>query len=381
MTIVFFSNFMNVHQLPFCEELIKHIGADNFKFVATSRMASDRVQMGFEDMNVTRPFVIRAYEDEFSAKEAMRLAVESDVAIIGSSPVVYLKERMKNDKLTFRYTERLLKRGDWLMLHPSFIRSTYNYFLRYRKKNLYVLCASAYAKRDLMKCGFPGNKCYKWGYFPEMKYSSSFEEVFMKRDKLGNSGLSLLWVGRLIGWKHPEIAIDVAKQLKDDRVSFSMSIIGDGPLKKDLLKQIDSFKLEKEVKMLGAKSHEFVLDMMDKNDIFLFTSDKNEGWGAVLNEAMNSGCVVLADKSIGSVPFLINDGINGLTYSSKEEIATKVKMLDAGLLDMLKLREMAWNTINGEWNIVPATNNLIYLINCLLQGKKIDIEKGPCSYA
>ena len=32
---------------------------------------------------------------------------------------------------------------------------------------------------------------------------------------------------------------------------------------------------------------------MEKADIFLFTSDRREGWGAVANEAMNSACALV----------------------------------------------------------------------------------------
>ena len=34
---------------------------------------------------------------------------------------------------------------------------------------------------------------------------------------------------------------------------------------------------------------------MEQADIYLFTSDRNEGWGAVANEAMNSACAMVAD--------------------------------------------------------------------------------------
>ena len=55
---------------------------------------------------------------------------------------------------------------------------------------------------------------------------------------------------------------------------------------------------------------------MEKTGIFLFTSDRQEGWGAVLNEAMNSGCAVVASHLIGAVPFLKKKKKNGLVYSS-----------------------------------------------------------------
>lgn len=64
MTIAFFSNFLNHHQLPLCLEFIRNIGKDNFRFVACERIEDERVQMGYEDMNVKYPFVLRAYESE-----------------------------------------------------------------------------------------------------------------------------------------------------------------------------------------------------------------------------------------------------------------------------------------------------------------------------
>lgn len=39
MTITFFSNFLNSHQLPLCEAIIERIGVENFKFVATTKIA------------------------------------------------------------------------------------------------------------------------------------------------------------------------------------------------------------------------------------------------------------------------------------------------------------------------------------------------------
>ncbi|WP_353939447.1 glycosyltransferase family 4 protein [uncultured Bifidobacterium sp.] len=51
--------------------------------------------------------------------------------------------------------------------------------------------------------------------------------------------------------------------------------------------------------------------MMSRADIFLSTSDYNEGWGVVINESMRQGCAVVASSAMGAVPFMIKDGING----------------------------------------------------------------------
>ncbi len=58
---------------------------------------------------------------------------------------------------------------------------------------------------------------------------------------------------------------------------------------------------------------------MERSEIYLVTSDRKEGWGAVVNEAMNSGCAVVADHMIGAAPWLIRQGENGWMYRDGEE--------------------------------------------------------------
>lgn len=55
---------------------------------------------------------------------------------------------------------------------------------------------------------------------------------------------------------------------------------------------------------------------MREHDIFTFTSNKREGWGAVLNEAMSCGCACVVSDLIGAAPYLIKAGINGYTFKT-----------------------------------------------------------------
>ena len=383
MTISFFSNFLNSHQLPFCEALIRKVGEGNFRFVASTKMDDDRVQMGWENMNETKPFVVRAYKGGDALAEANRLAKESDVAIFGSASYPFQTLRLTENKLSFRYNERIFKTGIIRVLDPR-IQKTYRaIFTQYRKKELYVLCASAYTKNDLKWVGFPSAKCYKWGYFPEMKHNLSYDLLAAKKSGSKCQCVSILWAGRLIGWKHPEVAISIAKHLKKTGRDFSMTIIGDGPLRTKLEQKVVSNGLSESVKMLGAQSHETVLEEMEKTDIFLFTSDRNEGWGAVLNEAMNAGCAVVADRNIGSVPFLLKDGVNGLIYNtgSLKQINEAIDRLIEDESFRTSLGATAWDTINNVWNIENATKRFFELIDSLKNKQVPIISSGPCSKA
>lgn len=91
---------------------------------------------------------------------------------------------------------------------------------------------------------------------------------------------------------------------------------------------------------------------MEKANIFLFTSNYEEGWGAVLNEAMNSGCAVVASHAIGSVPFLINDGVNGYIYKNgnKKELCKLVEMLALSKELREKIGVEAYKTLYNTWS-------------------------------
>ena len=71
--ITFFSNFINEHQIPFCENMYKKTGG-NFRFVATEPFMDERLAMGFEDRSDSFPYVVKSYEDDKSFKEALNKA-------------------------------------------------------------------------------------------------------------------------------------------------------------------------------------------------------------------------------------------------------------------------------------------------------------------
>ena len=124
---------------------------------------------------------------------------------------------------------------------------------------------------------------------------------------------------------------------------------------------------------------------MEKAEIFLFTSNREEGWGAVLNEAMNSKCAVVCSHACGSTPYLVCDGENGLVFESENfsDFYKKVRFL----IDNPKAREEisnnAYLTIKDEWNAKTACDKLIALINEVLSGNKNPnpFNLGVCSKA
>lgn len=377
MTIAFFSNYLTHHQIPFCLEMQKQKDA-MFYFVSTEPMEEERKEGGW-DFDEEYPFEIKAYASADAKAKALQLAADCDVMMIGSAPEEYVSHRMKHakTKLTLRYSERIYKNGRWRVLSPRGALNRFKTYFRYLGKPLYMLCASAYTAGDLAMLGSYLGRCYKWGYFPKT-YTYDVEALLRSKEKS-----SLLWVARMIDWKHPEVPILVAKRLKEKGYDFDLNMIGIGPLLADMERLRAKYGLEERVHFLGAMSPTEVRAHMESSSIFLFTSDGNEGWGAVLNEAMNSGCAVVANRRIGSVPFLIKNGENGFVYR-KNKVDHIVKIVEELLNDGEKVGEVgrnAYETIVNVWSAGFASQRLTETCESLLKGRKVFFDDGPCSKA
>lgn len=346
-------------------------------FISTTIMSQERKNLGY-GFDKDPEFVLHIYIDEAERSIAEQWINDADIVIVGSAPEELLKYRKKSGKLIFRYSERPLKKG--IEIHKFFYRWLKWHINNSSRSNCYMLCASAFTAADYAKFGLFKGKCFKWGYFPEIKKYDDLNKLIDEKRKN-----TLLWVGRFLNWKHPDAVIRLAKSLKESGYQFELNIIGTGEMELQLKKMIIDLKLKDCVHMLGSMKPEQVRKYMEKSEIYLFTSDRQEGWGAVLNESMNSGCAVVASHAIGSVPFLIKNRHNGYIYKdgNEDDLYNKVKYLLDNPDEQRRLGKAAYETIINEWNAEIAAKRLVNLAEHILAGEKSPdlYESGPCSKA
>lgn len=373
MTISFISVFLNHHQLQLCEELRKY--CDEFYFISTKAMPQDRLDMGYENVDYKYDYVIRTYDGSADEGRVEEILLKSDVVIFGDCDNKYIELRMKENKLSFLYSERFFKKGLWRRFIPRTRRKVHNRVVQYKEKNLYVLCASAFLSYDLSLLGYDTDKCYKWGYFPQTKTY----DVCPKRS---NSPLKLIWVGRLIELKHTEDAIKAVSKLRDRGIDFEFDIIGSGCCEQSLHKLMKKLNLQNHVNFLGSMNPDEVLEHMEKADVFMMTSDFHEGWGAVVNEAMSTGCAVLISSAIGCANFLINDGENGIVYKfgNQKDFNEKLYLMATDETLREKLSNNAYKTIRDEYNHRVAVKRLMEFINDDCK-ENSEYKYGPMSKA
>lgn len=378
MKVTFVSNYINHHQIPLSDELYAVLG-EEYRFVQTEEMEAERVRMGWNADTDALPYLLKYYE---KPEECKKLIAESDVVIFGGvDEESYITERLGAHKPVIRYSERIYKEGQWKAISPRGLRKKYLDHTRYRNEQVYLLCAGAYVPSDFhIVRSYPG-KMFRWGYFPPFVEQDIDALMQKKREKRLPC---ILWSGRFLDWKHPDDAVALAAYLKREGFSFELVLVGGGELESGLKEQIAKEGLEDVIPMPGFLHPEEVRSEMELADIFLFTSDYKEGWGAVLNEAMNSGCAVVANVAAGASAYLINHGENGLVYRNKDRDSffACVKYL----LEQSEVRESmgrnAYETIASTWNAKSASRELLKLCYKMLGEENVTLpECGPGSKA
>ncbi len=375
MKVTFVSNYINHHQIPVSNVLYEALG-NNYAFVQTQPMEEERVKLGWNPEDVPE-YVRFSYHEEEACR---RLILESDVVIWGGlEDETMLQPRLQAGKPIIRYSERLYKEGQWKAVSPRGLRKKYLNHTRYRKAPVYLLCAGAFVASDFHIVRAYPKKMFRWGYFPE--YKEYTVEDLMKQKQ----HTELLWAARFIDWKHPELVVALAEKLKQDGKDFHITMMGDGPLWETISLQIETKALQDCITLTGSRKPNEVREAMEKAAIFLMTSDRKEGWGAVMNEAMNSGCAVIADRMEGATLYLIQQGENG--YWCKKPDAEGLAELVEELLEDTKRREAmgrkAYETIADTWNAGVAAKRLLQMCGILAGGEAFisPWEQGPCSKA
>ncbi len=129
-------------------------------------------------------------------------------------------------------------------------------------------------------------------------------------------GNRILAVGRLVEKKGFGDLIRACHLLTQQGLDFRCQIIGKGPLREELSRQIQALGLTDRVKLLGPRPQDQVLEAYHQADLFVLPcivgQDGNrDGLPTVLLEAMATGLPVISTELTG-VPEIIDAGRNGL---------------------------------------------------------------------
>jgi glycosyltransferase involved in cell wall biosynthesis len=131
-------------------------------------------------------------------------------------------------------------------------------------------------------------------------------------------------------------------QRTTDNGPWDLVLLGDGPLKADLIRLISDLRLHGRVHLPGFVQYRELPAYYALADVFVHASI-TEQWGLVVSEAMATGLPVIVSNRCGCVPDLVAEGKNGFIFDPGS-----VKDLGKLMLDMSHFSKRRLEDMRGE---------------------------------
>ena len=194
------------------------------------------------------------------------------------------------------------------------------------------IAASFFIRQRLLALGFPEQRI-------RVHYIGVDCEGVRPRDPAEETP-TILHVARLVEVKGTEYLIRAFAQLPARHRDATLTIIGDGPLRRRLERLAASLGVASRIRFPGSLPHDDVLAHMRKAAMLVLPSvttqsGRVEGLGMVLLEAAARGVPAIGSRS-GGIPEGIADGETGFLVPECDPVALAGRMAD--LLDDAALR-------------------------------------------
>jgi len=236
-----------------------------------------------------KPNCVHFTVPDFVALDGIRWCQKNNVAYMGTWHSNYI------DYLKYYYIE-------WV-LGPGFHRYLKGFFEQL--PTVYVPTTFLLRKmRDEWGYG-TATELKLWGRGVDMNIFSPDRrsDRFRASKGISKTDVVILWVGRLVPEKRPDIWMGVVKRLQDEGLPVKALVVGSGTFERYLTTL-------QHATCCGWLSGAALGEAYASSDILLFPSDV-ETFGNVTLEALSSGCPSIVEKKCGE--HLVEHGVNGLT--------------------------------------------------------------------
>jgi len=370
MKFCLYTPTISPHQVPLAAELVRHLGAEHYRYVYQRDQEQERKGLGWSDQR--EPWMLR--RDEPAAQDWLSRA---PVLMSGIRDVELFKARSAAGLKTIYCAERWFKPipilgeriyldGRMRMLSPRYRAMARAILDLYRSDlNFHLYPMGVHAARDFAGLlggrirsverrmggridgvGFDAGRMRLFGYaVAPTRNVASFHDA-------QENVLRILWVGRMLKWKHLDVILKAASETSRTGVNVVFDIYGAGSERASLVEV--ACALQRKGACLRVQFHDSipeseVRNRMREHDVYVLGSDAREGWGAVVSEANEERMCVFGTHEAGSSATMLPVE-NLYHYDNVSELA--------GLLRGCSQTAFARRPIPG-WSAVDAANALI----------------------
>lgn len=358
MRIVFWQNLLSPHQLPYIIHILDDKRISEVVVAVGENMDKNRKKMGWEVPEIIERSRCKIFQNPqedvirniLSENENDSWHLFSGIRgfeFVFNALKISLDYKVKRGLITerpntfaFGYTN-----GKPLWLHKI------RFLLQDRKYAKFI--DKVFAMGDDAVSYF--NSIYKnWETIP-FAYCT---EIHNCPTKTINGTTNFSFVGSLSWWKAPQDIVKASIKLNDE---INISYIGGGD------KEIEIKSLAKNYKQIHIMLHGFqsqtkISELLSTQDILILPSIY-DGWGAVVNEALQAGLYVICSDKCGAKELLKNPRCGKVFQSGKiEDLAFAMKYCIDNIDTIRKDR-----FFRKEWANTHISGRVIahYMIDCL----------------
>ena len=362
MKIIFWQNCLSPHQLPYIVHLLDDKRVDEVVIVAGETVSDSRKKMGWgiglfaglerckvyidphndiiESLFTLKPnesqhFFSGIHADAFVFK-CLNLSMKYDLhrGMITERPNTYnFKWNIRNGK------------PYWMHRLRFFIQDR-----KFAKKMEHVFAMGTEAVSYFKSLGV-GWKVHPFCYCTQVVPKLSDIAKF--------SSPQYVFVGSLSPRKDPITLVRAFSTIKSGKLKF----VGDGKLKERLQQEIKKKKIQKNIHLVGSVSINQIPDYLYSSDVLVLPS-LYDGWGAVVNEAMQAGCYVICSDACGACMLLDGNPKLGRVFKAgdEKELADCLNYVNEHLKEIRINREyrMKWADEHISGQMVAK-----YFIDCI----------------
>ena len=323
MKLVFHSLYVSPHHLSFAREVATQLGSHEFRYIYVKPLTEERLKLGWGD--TSQDWISFA-----ETNESRDLLETCDVLVSGIRDIDLFERRCQQGLLTVYSNERWFKPiplfglliPGWLRLFvPWYLRMAWRYVRLLRSDQpFYYFPISVWAARDMaLMCRWFGKITFErraggrvWAggrliekfrmcaYFVD----SSSQKNCVSQTKIISKERTVLWVGRIIDVKRVGDIVNAVLLAMKKGVRIKLDIYGHGADEqrvRELAKGHDNIQFHDPVPISEVRK------IMREHDIYVLSSNAIEGWGAVINEAMEEGIRAIGTFDAGASSTLLPD--------------------------------------------------------------------------
>ncbi len=172
----------------------------------------------------------------------------------------------------------------------------------------------------------------------------------------------ILYVGRIVREKGLYTLVDAFDRLRQKRFNANLVIVGEGPLKGDLVTEIHSRGLDRYVHFTGSIDEAKLVDLYKSSDAFVLPS-LYEPFGIAALEAMASGVPVVVTDT-GGLSEIVENGVTGLKVPADDPdslaIALHRVLNEPSLAEHLKQNAYRLISESYNWDLVAQKTLQVY---------------------